>query len=203
MESLTTPPLKLGAVLFPRFELLDVFGPLEMFGLLRDRVSISMVAEEAGVVASNQGPKAVADLSLADAGDLDLLLIPGGMGTRQEVLNSRFLELLRARAEAARTVACVCTGSALLAKTGLLDGRKATSNKLAFDWVKTQGPDVSWVREARWVEDGKYFTSSGVSAGMDMSLGVIALLFGRETSLQVARWAEYTWHEEKSVDPFA
>lgn len=195
--------LKIGAVVFPGFELLDVYGPLEMFGILRGRVAITMLAESAGEVASSQGPKGVADAALADASGFDVLLVPGGIGTRTEVGNRRFLDLLRARAEEALFVASVCTGSALLAKAGLLDGRRATTNKIAFDWVVSQGPDVSWVREARWIEDGKFFTSSGVSAGIDMALGLIAHLFGRDTSLHVARWAEYEWSEDSSCDPFA
>jgi len=195
--------LKIGAVIFPDFELLDIYGPLEMLGLLRDRVYITMLAEQAGEVRSNQGPSGVADAALTEASRFDILLVPGGRGTRTEVLNLPFLKALRERAEESRFVASICTGSALLAKAGLLDGKKATSNKLAFDWVTTQGPNVKWVREARWVEDGRFFTSSGVSAGMDMTLGLIQRILSREVSLEVARRAEYTWHEDKSVDPFA
>ena len=93
--------------------------------------------------------------------------------------------------------------SALLAKAGLLDGLQATTNKAAFDWVAGQGPNVKWVKKARWVRDGAYFTSSGVSAGMDMSLAAIAHLLGKETAEQVAIWAEYDWHQDPDWDPFA
>ena len=117
--------------------------------------------------------------------------------------NERLLGLLRGLAGKAQFVASVCTGSALLARAGLLDGRKATSNKKAFEWAVSQGPNVTWVREARWIEDGRLFTSSGVSAGMDMTLGLIQRLFDRNTSLQIAKDAEYTWHEDSSIDPFA
>jgi putative intracellular protease/amidase len=196
-------PLKVGAVLFPEFELLDVYGPLEMLGLLRERVSITMLAEKPGEIPSGQGPKGVADVSLADVYGLDLLLVPGGWGTRTEVHNQPFLDLLRARAQEARFVASVCTGSALLARTGILDGKRATSNKLAFAWVTTQGPKVTWIREARWVEDGVIFTSSGVSAGMDMTLGLIERIFSRAVSINVARLAEYRWQDDSSIDPFA
>jgi len=197
------PPLKVGAVLFPDFELLDIYGPLELLSLLGERISITMLAEQAGVIRGNQGIKGVADAALADASGFDLILVPGGWGTRACVLNAPFLAELRRLADGARYVGSICTGSALLAKAGILDGKRATSNKLAFDWVTTQGPHVTWIRQARWVEDGKCFTSSGVSAGMDMTLGLIQVIFGRETTLQVARWAEYTWHEDKTVDPFA
>ena len=147
--------------------------------------------------------KGYADASIKEASTLDLLLIPGGIGTRTLVRENRFIDLLSEKACEARLVASVCTGSALLAKTGLLDGHRATSNKIAFDWVCEQGPSVHWVREARWVEDGKFFTSSGISAGIDMTLGVISHLYGWESALEVARRAEYLWNEESSIDPFA
>ena len=194
---------KVGAVLFPGFELLDLYGPLEMLGLLGDQVSITLFSEIPGTIESSAGVKGYAEASLKEASTLDLLLIPGGIGTRPLVLENRFIDLLREKAREARLVATVCTGSALLAKTGLLDGHRATSNKIAFDWVREQGPSVHWVREARWVEDGNFFTSSGISAGIDMTLGVISHLYGWESALEVARRAEYLWNEESSIDPFA
>ena len=196
-------PLKVGAVLFPGFELLDIYGPLEMLGLLGNRIAISMLAVQPGEIPSSAGPKGVAELSLATIRDFDLLLIPGGIGTRSLVTDPDFLDLLRTSATRARIVACICTGSALLAKIGLLDGHRATSNKIAFDWVTAQGPKVQWIREARWVQDGRFWTSSGISAGIDMTLGLIGHLYGRETSLDVARRAEYLWNENSSEDPFA
>ena len=86
------------------------------------------------------------------------------------------LDWLKERSEQAALVASVCTGSALLAKAGVLDGLRATSNKLAFAWASSQSEKVQWQQQARWVEDGKVFSSSGVSAGIDMSLAVIAKL---------------------------
>jgi transcriptional regulator GlxA family with amidase domain len=97
----------------------------------------------------------------------------------------------------------VCTGSALFARAGVLDGRRATTNKMSFQWVADQGPEVHWVKEARWVEDGKLATSSGVSAGMDMALAVIARLYGEQVSNNVAIAAEYDWHRDAGWDPFA
>lgn len=196
-------PIKVGALLFTGFELLDVFGPLEMFGSLGERAWITMLAEQAGPIRSHQGPACVADAALAGDHGLDVLLVPGGIGTRRLVSNQPFLDELRRQSDRARFVATVCTGSGLLARTGALDGRGATSNKFAFKWATSQGPNVRWVPSARWVEDGKFFTSSGVSAGMDMALGLIARIFGRETSVEVAARAEYEWHEDRSWDPFA
>jgi len=193
----------IGTLLFPGFELLDVFGPLEMLGALRDDFSLQMVAEVAGPVESRQGPKAVADAALADAKPYDILLIPGGRGTRREVDNAALIDGIRRHAQASRIVATVCTGAALLARTGLLDGRKATSNKASFGWVMEQGPNVVWQRRARWVVDGKYYTSSGVSAGMDMALALIASLSGPDKARSVADYAEYRWASDPDDDPFA
>jgi transcriptional regulator GlxA family with amidase domain len=192
-----------GVLLFDRFELLDVFGPLEMLGLLDEDFAIRLISQQESAVSSAQGPRSVIDDHFADDRPYDVLLVPGGMGTRREVENTALLQWLLRAAGRAEIVASVCTGSALLAKAGLLDGRRATTNKLAFDWVVSQGPAVQWQRRARWVEDGKFFTSSGVSAGMDMALALIAQLCGIERARQAAHWAEYVWNEDRENDPFA
>lgn len=195
-----------GVLLFEGFELLDVFGPLEAWGMhaeISGACTIVTAAEKAGAVKSAQGPRAMADYALADCPPLGVILVPGGIGTRREVNNAALLEWLRRRAAEAEVVTSVCTGAALLARAGLLDGRRATSNKFAFKWVTEQGPAVEWVRQARWVEDGKFATSSGVSAGIDMTLAVIARLAGAETAEQIAIRMEYEWHRDPSWDPFA
>jgi transcriptional regulator GlxA family with amidase domain len=193
----------LGVVLYPGFELLDVFGPLEMFGNLTGVIEIVMVAQEKGAVISAQGPAVLAAHGFADCPPLDLILVPGGMGTRTEVDNPIILDWLAKRVDAAEIAMTVCTGTALLARAGVLDGRQATTNKMMFSWVAEQGPKVAWVKEARWVEDGKFVTSSGVSAGIDMALAVIARLAGESISETLAVATEYEWHRDASWDPFA
>lgn len=194
---------KLGVVLFDGFELLDVFGPLEMFGLARDDFEIELLAESGPSVESAQGPRSVVDVTFSKAGDYDILLVPGGYGTRKAVKNVSLLEWLQQKSETAEIVTSVCTGAAILASSGLLNGKKATSNKESFTWVKSQGEKVEWVAEARWVEDGKFMTSSGVSAGMDMSLALIQKLLGETKARAIATEAEYEWHNDSSWDPFA
>jgi putative intracellular protease/amidase len=164
---------------------------------------IVTVAERAGPVASAQGPRAVADYGFGDCPFLDILLVPGGVGTRQEATNEKLLEWLRLRGATAQVVTSVCTGAALLARAGLLEGRRATSNKSVFRWVASQGISITWVPEARWVEDGPFFTSSGVSAGIDMTLAVIARLEGPDEAARIADRMEYARHEDASWDPFA
>ena len=193
----------LGVVLFEGFELLDVFGPLEMFGLAADHFEFRLISETGGVVASHQGPKSVCDDSFQSAPAIDVLLVPGGIGTRREVNNPVLLDWLNERSKQAELVASVCTGSALLAKAGVLDGLRATSNKLAFAWASSQSEKVQWQQQARWVEDGKVFSSSGVSAGIDMALAVIAKLVSEQAGEDAANFAEYTWQRDADCDPFA
>lgn len=193
----------LAALIFDGFELLDLFGPLEMFGLLDKEFRIELVAESGGPVRSGQQVAAHATRTLDEGRAYDLLLVPGGPGTRREVGNARLLEWIAGVSAQAEYTMSVCTGSALLARAGVLDGRRATTNKAAFTWVESQGPTVNWVKRARWVEDGRVLTSSGVSAGMDMALGAIALMHGTERAEEVASWAEYTWQRDRSEDPFA
>ena len=199
-----------GVMLFEGFELLDVFGPLEAFGMLANagRCRVLTVAERAGTVTSAQGPRVIADFGFTEAGfndcpPIDIIMLPGGIGTRTEITNHTALEWLIAHAEKAEIIASVCTGSAMLAQTGLLDGRRATGNKVVFKWVLEQWPKVKWVHEARWVEDGKFWTSSGVSAGIDMALAIIARITDLKTAEQIAISMEYEWHREAGWDPFA
>jgi transcriptional regulator GlxA family with amidase domain len=195
----------LGVLLFPGFELLDVFGPLEAFGIriAREHFETVLVSEQPGPVASAQGPKALAEAGLDDARRLDLILVPGGIGTRQEVDNRRLTTWIAKRSADAELVMSVCTGAALLAKAGVLDGRRATSNKASFAWVVAQGEHVRWVKQARWVEDGRFWTSSGVSAGIDMALAVITRLTRLELAEAIALLMEYEWHRDAGHDPFA
>ena len=197
--------LKVGALLFHHFELLDVFGPFEFFGILGEihPVELSLIAPDAASVKSYQGPRSVIDLTADQIETLDILLVPGGLGTREVVHSSQFLDALKTLAAKSDYVTSVCTGSGLLAKAGLLDGKRATSNKLAYDWATAQSQQTEWIREARWVADGHTWTSSGVTAGMDMALALIETRYSRTTAEEVARRAEYLWNRDPSVDPFA
>ena len=197
-----TKPRILGAILYPQFELLDLYGPLEMFGCLGPPLQIVTVAEQSGPVRSSPGPCTVAEHSFASAPPLDLLLVPGGAGTFPQLDNKPMLDFLRERAPRAEVAMSVCTGAALYAKAGLLDGRRATTNKQFFSMTCASGPHTKWEKAARWVEDGPMVTSSGVSAGTDMALAVIAKLWGHSTAQQIANLTEYEWQTDSTRDPF-
>lgn len=194
---------RVGVVAFEGFELLDVFGPLEIFGLVPEALSVELVGPTAGPVRSIQGPRVLADHSYAAAPSCDVVLVPGGLGTRTLVGDDAFLSWLAVWAAAAEQVTSVCTGSALLAAAGLLEGFRATSNKRAFAWARSQGVDVTWVPEARWVQDRNRWTSSGVAAGIDMALALVAHLVDPAVAEDVADRVEYDWHRDPSWDPFA
>lgn len=201
-------PLTLGAILYPGFEMLDLFGPLEMFSMIpKEQLTIFMLAEQAGPVPAAlgmeiSGPKVIADYSFMDAPPLDILLLPGGVGTIPELNNTRMLDFLAKRSKSAKITASVCSGSALLAKAGVLDGHRATSNKQLFALATKQSDKVTWVEAARWVDDGPVVTASGVSAGTDMGVAIIQRLWGDDMAHRVTEFAEYTWHKDADRDPF-
>jgi transcriptional regulator GlxA family with amidase domain len=192
----------LGIVLYEGFEPLDVYGPVEVFGNVPG-LKLHMIAEKAGPVKSVMGNATVAEFGLNDAPELDLVLVPGGIGTLKQLNNKPLHEWLRQRADKAEIVMSVCSGSAILARAGLLDGRKATTNKQSFKLLTAAKSDVTWVKEARWVDEGDRVTSSGVSAGIDMSLHVVERLWGAETAEAIADGTEYTWNRDPNNDPFA
>ncbi|NYF14731.1 transcriptional regulator GlxA family with amidase domain [Pseudoclavibacter sp. JAI123] len=190
-------------VLFEGFELLDVFGPVELFRIDPSLFDVELIAPQAGPVRSSQGPEVIATTAFADAASPDIVLVPGGQGTRPLATDPEFLAWLGRWAADARLVTSVCTGSALLAAAGLLDGFRATSNKRAFAWASSQGASVDWVPQARWVEDGNRWTSSGVAAGMDMTAAIIAAIHGPEVATTLTDAAELEVHADASWDPYA
>lgn len=187
-------------LLFPDFETLDVFGPVEIFGKL-ENTTIRYFSEKGGSISNLDGVR-IETQPVSKITDLDVLFIPGGMGARTEVNNTELLKQIKSISEQSLFVLTVCTGSAILAKTGLLDHKKATSNKRSFEWVKSCSDKVLWVNEARWVVDSNYYTSSGVSAGIDMALGFVADQFGVEEARKIAFRIEYRWLEDKDADEF-
>jgi transcriptional regulator GlxA family with amidase domain len=196
-------PRRVSVVLFEGFELLDVFGPVELLSTVPDLVTVELVGPEAGPVRSSQGTEVVATASYASAAGPDVVLVPGGAGTRPLAVDDAFLGWLAAWAGRARVVTSVCTGAALLAAAGLLDGYRATSNKRAFRWVEGHGSDVAWVAQARWVEDRDRWASSGVAAGMDMTAALMARLLGDDVAEVATIAAELEVHRDPSWDPFA
>lgn len=193
----------LAVFIFDEIQTLDLFGPIEMLGGFRDRIEVTLVAETPDTISTRHGQRIVPDATIHDGSDYDLLLVPGGDSAIDAGRRAPATLWIRSVADRAELVMSVCTGSILLAMAGVLDGHRATTNKQDFNDTIHLGPRVEWVPKARWVQDGKFFTASGVSAGMDMSLAVASRLFGIEAAEWMADGTEYEWHRDPDWDPFA
>ncbi|MRR17571.1 MAG: DJ-1/PfpI family protein [Deltaproteobacteria bacterium] len=190
-------------ILFKDFETLDVFGPVEILGRLKDNFTLRFFSQTGGIITGTQNVPIVTEALSGMSGSGHILLIPGGMGVVNLVRDEHFLNDLKCLAQSAEYILTVCTGSILLAQTGLLSGKRATSNKRLFSWAGKESPDVHWVKKARWVRDGQIYTSSGVSAGMDMTLGFVADVLGRDIARRQSIEIEYDWKEDAGWDPFS
>jgi len=188
-------------VVFNDFEILDAIGPTEIFAKLDKFFKVEFYSELGGRIKSAENLM-IDTLPLSAMPEGGILLIPGGRGTRREVNNLTFIDQLRAKVLAAEYVLAVCTGTAILAKTGLLSNLKATTKKRAYCWVVAQDPNVLWDRRARWVKNGKYYTSAGISASMDMALSFVDELLGPQVAQKVSVGLEYIWNQERDSDPF-
>jgi len=191
----------INVLLFDDFTILDALGPAEVLARLKDHYRLDYFSPAGGEITGSANVK-INTKPISAIARHDILLVPGGFGTRTLVNDPGFIQALRDLAQKSETVLCVCTGSALLAKTGLLNNVKATSNKIAWDWVTAQNSQVCWIQKARWVADGKFYTASGVSAGIDMALGFVADRFGHDAATEIARSLEYVWNSDKDHDIF-
>lgn len=194
---------KVGILIFDGVAALDVAGPLEVLSRARLEPGVESrrsdeqalfdvftVAPTHEPVTATGGLVLVPRHSFADAPHVDLLLVPGGFGTRPMLQDPDVVEWIRATAAKARLTASVCTGALLLARAGLLDGRRATTHWGSFGLLASLGKDITVDRQARFVDDG-VLTSAGVASGMDLALHVVETLFGREVADETARYIEY------------
>jgi len=191
-------PKRVVILVFEDAEVLDVCGPFEVFSVAGRRhdlvpFDVSLVAEHPGPVALRNGFSVNPHWTIDHCPPADLLVIPGGFGTRREMNNPVLLEWVRQRAEAAELVLSVCTGSLLLGKVGLLDGLEVTTHFGAMDLLRQTAPRAHVRTGGRFWDNGKIITSAGVSAGLDMSLHVVARLLGDELAEEAADYMEYHW----------
>lgn len=189
---MTSPAMKkrrIGLVLFPDVEVLDFAGPWEVFGSLAPNVGADViaVAESLEGVRSAQGLRFQPDTTFGDCPQLDVILVPGGAGTRADRIGP-VVDFVRAQAPAAEIVSSVCTGAYVLHAAGLLEGRRASTHWAYRDRLRALGVDVV---DERYVQDGNVWTSAGVSAGIDMALALAGHLYGEEAGRRVQHAIEY------------
>ena len=196
-------PLTVGIVIFDQVEVLDVAGPFEAFSVTRlneerrreqsSPFRILLVSERKGQVSAIGGLRFTPDVTIDDCPALDLLIVPGGWGTRKEVKNTTLLRWIADRAAKTRLTASVCTGSSLLGKAGLLDRREATTHWRAFDFLRDAAPTALIRQDVLFTLDDPIFTSAGVSAGIDLALRIVSHFFGTKIGQATARQMEYPY----------
>ncbi|KAF9919395.1 hypothetical protein BX616_000006 [Lobosporangium transversale] len=197
--------ITLGAFVFDGMDLLDLMGPMRIFGEEINKLDIEIIFIGVTMKSarSSQQVEVTPHYTLETAPKLDLFFMPGGIGTRTICEQPDLMRLISTRIQEAIWVMTVCTGAGILAKSGYIDGHRATTNKSVFEWAASHGPNVDWIKRARWVQDSKFVTSSGVSAGIDAALYVLSELTSPDTAQAVAVEIEYTWHKVAEEDPFA
>lgn len=182
--------------LFPDVEELDWAGPWEVLAAWSqqfpdDGVRVVTVADTLDVVRCAKGARVLPDMTWAEVGPIDVLVFPGGVGTRPLLGVEPVRARLRELAGAGTLMASVCTGSLVYADAGLLDGRPATTHWGALDLLRSLGRDIDVQPEARWVDSGSVVTASGVSAGIDMALHLVRRLHSEERARQVKHYIQY------------
>jgi transcriptional regulator GlxA family with amidase domain len=151
------------------------------------------VAETVRTIRARGGLQVVPEFSLADCPLPDIVVVPGGFGTRREMHNPALLTWLREQAARVELMTSVCTGSLVLGSAGLLDGLSATTHHAEYDLLEKTSPAITVVRGVRFVDNGAVITSAGVQAGMDMALHVVARLLGEDMARATAENIEYHW----------
>jgi transcriptional regulator GlxA family with amidase domain len=196
---------RIGILLFNDIEVLDFCGPFEVFSVTRtdearrrqeaSPCEVLLVAETMAAVTTAGGMKVLPAVVFADCPRLDLLLVPGGMGTRTEMLNEALLGFVRAQAAGAELVASVCTGALILGKAGLLSGRRATTHWRSLDLLGELFPEVTVDRTSQVVDEGRIMTSAGIAAGIDLALLIVRRWHGEAVARATARHMEYPFPE--------
>ena len=193
-------PRTVGILIFDDVEVLDFCGPFEVFSIARPLDDASddarlfqavTIAEEDRIIHCRGDLLVQPHHTIDDHPPLDILVVPGGQGTRRERLNERLLDWIAAQNSAIELTTSVCTGAFLLAERGILDGRRATTHWASVDWMREQYPTVTMLADQRVVDEGHVITSAGVSAGIDMALHVVGRLHGSDVAAWTARRMEY------------
>ena len=194
---------RVGIVVFEDIEVLDFCGPFEVFAATRldearrreepSPFEVWLVAENSAPVVTAGGMKVIPDHTFASCPRLDILVVPGGWGTRRELNNPAMLDWLRRRGLEVETLTSVCTGAMLLGAAGLLDGRRATTHWRSLDWLRESFPAVTVEYDEHVVEDGPILTSAGIAAGIDLALKVVARHHGETVARATARHMEYPY----------
>ena len=197
---------RVGILVFPNVEVLDFCGPYEVFSVTRldeerrreepSPFEVLLLAESVDPVVATGGLRVIPDATLETSPPLDILVVPGGWGTRREINNQRVVTWIAERANEVETLTSVCTGAMLLGQAGVLDGRRATTHWRSLDWMRHSFPAVTVEDNLHVVEEGPVLTSAGISAGIDMALLVVVRYCGDAVGRATARHMEYPFPDD-------
>ncbi len=191
---------QVGILIFEDVEVLDFCGPFEVFSITTAEgqtgddaqlYDVHIIAGSSGTVSCRNGLLVQPHFTIDQHPDLGIVVVPGGRGTRQEVSNPRVLAWIEQQYARVDLMTSVCTGAFLLAATGLLDGKSATTHWASIDWLRENHPAITVRDDQRYVDEGRIITSAGVSAGIDMALHVVERMYGPAVARQSARHMEY------------
>ena len=196
-------PIIVGIIIFDQVEVLDVAGPFEVFSVARlneerryvepSPFKVLLLGKKQEQVLAVGGLRLIPDVTIDNCPELDLLIVPGGLGTRIEIDDIKFLNSIADRVARTKLTASVCTGSSLLGKAGLLGGREATTHWRAFDFLRKASPEAIIRTDVRFTLVEPIFTSAGVSAGIDLALRIVSHFFGTEIGMATALHMEYPY----------
>jgi transcriptional regulator GlxA family with amidase domain len=202
--------LTVGILIFDQVEVLDVAGPFEVFSVTRldetlrkegpSPFRVLLVSERKEPISAVGGLRLFPDVTIQECPYLNLLVVPGGWGSRKEIENTKLVGWIAERASTTRLIASVCTGSSLLGKAGLLDRREATTHWLAFDFLRRVAPKAKIQTNVRFTLQEPIFTSAGVSSGIDLALRIVSHFFGIGVGIATARYMEYPYPFDSKSD---
>ena len=192
------PKRNVAILIFDEVEVLDFCGPFEVFGVTGYKegtkpFNVYTVAEELGPVTARNGLSINPAYTITDCPRSDILVVPGGLGTRKEMDNAVLREWIEDQVTEAELTLSVCTGALLLAKAGLLEGLSATTHHDGMELLKEVAPNATIEEDERFVDNDRIVLSAGISAGIDASLHLVAKLLGTQQALETARYMEYEW----------
>jgi transcriptional regulator GlxA family with amidase domain len=199
----STPQKVVGILIFANVEVLDFCGPFEVFSVTRPQTGdttkspfqVLLVAEDTEAVTTIGGMQVLPHVSFKDCPYLDILVVPGGKGTRTEMNRPTMLDFVQKQAKTVELMTSVCTGSLILGKAGLLDGKRATTHWDALEELEDCCPNCMVDRASHWVRDGQTFTSAGISAGIDMALKLVEECCSEDVARASAKRMEYPYPE--------
>jgi len=188
--------MRFALICFDDMEELDLVGPWEVLRMWQlqypdDGVEVFTASLDDATVTCAKGMKIVTDMSTSEMGEVDVMLMPGGRGTRALLKREPVLDLVRAHSDGGTLMTSVCTGSLVYAAAGILANRPATTHWVATDLLAQLDPSIELRPDDRWVDSGEVVTASGVSAGIDMALHLIKRLHSEERARQVKRDIQY------------